>query len=212
MDVRLYGESTCRVLIGSAESMANMNTLQQMIFPDENAPIHRKKSVTAASLKTKGTVLGQKKPGGARKALNDITNKSGVLPKASSKNKQLASAAKGEINIAGEMFLHDHSKCIKEQQSLWDDHFSADILLHHDSSSVKGKNLKYDKEVMDGKNNLTCEEPEEIPSPKLTDWLKSSTPWRSPIRHGSMMMPSTPLAWRFDSDEFTLKEDFDDLF
>ncbi|CAN6867219.1 unnamed protein product [Brassica oleracea] len=25
----------------------------------------------------------------------------------------------------------------------------------------------------------------------------SSTPWRSPIRHGSvMMMPSTPLAWR----------------
>ncbi|KAG5405758.1 hypothetical protein IGI04_011877 [Brassica rapa subsp. trilocularis] len=193
--------------------MANMNTLQQMIFPDENAPIHRKKSVTAASVKsTKGTVLGQKKPGGARKALNDITNKSGVHPKASSKNKQLASAAKGEINIAGEMFLHDHSKCIKEQQSLWDDHFSADILLHHDSSSVKEKHLKYDKDMMDGKNNLTCEEPEEIPSPKLTDWLKSSTPWRSPIRHGSMVMPSTPLAWRFDSDEFTLKEDFDDFF
>ncbi|KAG2294753.1 protein PATRONUS 1-like [Brassica napus] len=192
--------------------MANMNTLQQMIFPDENAPIHRKKSVAAASVKsTKGTVLGQKKkPGGARKALNDITNKSGAHPKASSKNKQLVSAAtalKGEINIAGEMFLHDHSKCIKEQQSLWDDHFSADILLHHDSSSVKGKHLKYDTEMMDGKNNLTCEEPEEIPSPKMTDWLKSSTPWRSPVRHGSLMMPSTPLAWRFDSDEFTLKED-----
>ncbi|KAH0891354.1 hypothetical protein HID58_053783 [Brassica napus] len=201
MDVRRYGESTCRVLIGRAESMANMNTLQQMIFPDENAPIHRKKSVAAASVKsTKGTVLGQKKkPGGARKALNDITNKSGAHPKASSKNKQLVSAAtalKGEINIAGEMFLHDHSKCIKEQQSLWDDHFSADILLHHDSSSVKGKHLKYDTEMMDGKNNLTCEEPEEIPSPKMTDWLKSSTPWRSPVRHGSLMMPSTPLAWR----------------
>ncbi|KAF2583602.1 hypothetical protein F2Q70_00009974 [Brassica cretica] len=209
MDVRRYGESTCRVLIGRAESMANMNTLQQMIFPDENAPIHRKKSVAAASVKsTKGTVLGQKKkPVGARKALNDITNKSGAHPKASSKNKQLASTVKGEINIAGEMFLHDHSKCIKEQQSLWDDHFSADILLHHDSSSVKGKHLKYDTEMMDGKNNLTCEEPEEIPSPKLTDWLKSSTPWRSPVRHGSLMMPSTPLAWRFDSDEFTLKED-----
>ena len=104
-----------------------------------------------------------------------------------------------------------------------------------DSSSVKGKHVKYDTEMvldssysmcdswvmrgfkylhesfcwfqMDGKNNLTCEEPEEIPSPKLTDWLKSSTPWRSPVRHGSLMMPSTPLAWRFDSDEFTLKED-----
>ncbi|KAJ0249315.1 Protein PATRONUS 1 [Hirschfeldia incana] len=196
--------------------MANMNTLQRMIFPDENAPIHRKKSVTAASVKTKGTALGQKKPGGTRRALNDITNKSGVQPKASSKNKQIASTAatavKGEINIAGEMFLHDHSKCLKEQQSLWDDHFSADILLHHDSSSIKGKNLKNDKEVMDAKNDWTCGEPEEIPSPKLADWLKSSTPWRSPIRHGSMMMPSTPLAWRFDSAEFTLKEDFDDLF
>ncbi|CAH8370012.1 unnamed protein product [Eruca vesicaria subsp. sativa] len=193
--------------------MANMNALQQMIFPDENAPIHRKKSVTAASVKsTKGTVLGQKKPGGARRALNDITNKSGVLPKASAKNKQISSsaatAAKGDINIAGEMFLHDHSKCIKEQQSPWDDHFSSDILLHHDSSSIKEKNLKYETEMMDAKNNLTCDEPEEIPSPKMTDWLKSSTPWRSPIRHGSMMMmPSTPLAWRFDSDEFTLKDD-----
>ncbi|CAN7010993.1 unnamed protein product, partial [Brassica oleracea var. botrytis] len=50
---------------------------------------------------------------------------------------------------------------------------------------------------IDGKNNLICDEPEEIPSPKFTDCLKSSsTPWRSPIRHGSvMMMPSTPLAW-----------------
>ncbi|XP_009117117.1 protein PATRONUS 1 [Brassica rapa] len=170
-----------------------MNTLQQMIFPDENAPIHRKKSVATVK-STKGTVIGQKKkPGGARKALNDITNKSaGAHPKPSSKTKQLA----------GEMFLHDHSKCIKEQQSLWDD---DDLLLHHDSSCIKEKNLKY---------NLTCDEPEEIPSPKLTSYMKSSTPWRSPIRHGSMMMlmPSTPLAWRFDSAEFTLKEDYDDLF
>lgn len=67
---------------------------------------------------------------------------------------------------------------------------------------------------MDAKNSLICDEPEEIPSPKLTDWLKSSaTPWRSPIRHGSTMMPSTPLAWRFDSAEFTLREDYEeDLF
>ncbi|XP_022558320.1 protein PATRONUS 1-like [Brassica napus] len=81
----------------------------------------------------------------------------------------------------------------------WKTHpFSSSI--HHDSSSIK----------MDAKNNPTCEEPEEIPSPKLSDWLKSSTtPWRSPIRHGSMMMmPSTPLAWRFDSADLTLKEDF----
>jgi len=86
-------------------------------------------------VKSKGTVLGQKKPGGARKALNDITNKSGIHAKAaaSSKNKQIASAAvKDEIDIAGERFLHDHSKCIKEQQNLWDDHYSADLmLLHH---------------------------------------------------------------------------------
>uniref|UniRef100_A0A1J3DGG0 Protein PATRONUS 2 n=1 Tax=Noccaea caerulescens TaxID=107243 RepID=A0A1J3DGG0_NOCCA len=204
--------------------MANVNALQQMIFPDENAPIHRKKSVTAASVKTKGSVLGQKKPvGGARKALNDITNKSGAQPKASSKNKKIAAsasasvsvavAAKGEINIAGERFLHDHSKCIKEQQNLWDDHLSADLILLHHDPSISEKHLKHDKEMMDAKNNLICK-PEEIPSPKLTDWLKSSTtPWRSPLRHGSMtMMPSTPLAWRFDSAEFTLKEDYEDLF
>ncbi|KAF2572412.1 hypothetical protein F2Q70_00002212 [Brassica cretica] len=50
--------------------------------------------------------------------------------------------------------------------------------------------------AMDGKNNLICDLREEIPSPKFTDCLKSSsTPWLSPIRHGSMMMmPSTPLA------------------
>ncbi|CAH8260439.1 unnamed protein product [Arabidopsis lyrata] len=193
--------------------MANMNALQQMIFPDENAPIHRKKSVTAASVKSKGTVLGQKKPGGARKALNDITNKSGIHAKASSKNKQIASAAaaKDEIDIAGERFLHDHSKCIKEQQSLWDDHYSSDLILLHHESSIKEKHLNYDIEKMDAKNNLTYEEPEEMASPKLSDWLKNSTPWRSPIRHGSMM-PSTPLAWRFDSSEFTLKEHSDDLF
>ncbi|KAG7577204.1 hypothetical protein ISN45_Aa03g015000 [Arabidopsis thaliana x Arabidopsis arenosa] len=193
--------------------MANMNALQQMIFPDENAPIHRKKSVTAASVKSKGTVLGQKKPGGARKALNDITNKSGIHAKASSKNKQIASAAavKDEIDIAGERFLHDHSKCIKEQQSLWDDHYSSDLILLHHESSIKEKHLNYDIEKIDAKDNLTYEEPEEMASPKLSDWLKNSTPWRSPIRHGSMM-PSTPLAWRFDSSEFTLKEDSDDLF
>uniref|UniRef100_A0A0D3CU32 Uncharacterized protein n=1 Tax=Brassica oleracea var. oleracea TaxID=109376 RepID=A0A0D3CU32_BRAOL len=101
-------------------------------------------------------------------------------------------------------------KCIKEQRSLWNNHFSADILLHQDSTSIKVKHLKHDKETMDAKNKLTCEEPEEIPSPKLTDWLKSSTtPWRSPIPPGfmMMMMPSTPLAWRFGSAEFTLKED-----
>ncbi|KAG5374283.1 hypothetical protein IGI04_029974, partial [Brassica rapa subsp. trilocularis] len=41
----------------------------------------------------------------------------------------------------------------------------------------------------------------------------SSSTWCSPIRHGSMMMiPSTPLAWRFDSGEFTLKEDYNDFF
>ncbi|KAG7631199.1 hypothetical protein ISN44_As03g014480 [Arabidopsis suecica] len=194
--------------------MANMNALQQMIFPDENAPIHRKKSVTAASVKSKGTVLGQKKPVGARKALNDITNKSGIHAKAaaSSKNKQIASAAvKDEIDIAGERFLHDHSKCIKEQQNLWDDHYSADLMLLHHGSSIKEKHLNWDIEKMDAKDDLTYEEPEEMASPKFSDWLKNSTPWRSPIRHGSMM-PSTPLAWRFDSCEFTLKEDSDDLF
>ncbi|KAF3524911.1 hypothetical protein F2Q69_00049157 [Brassica cretica] len=117
---------------------------------------------------------------------------------------------KWRIGTEHEKFGFEMRKCIKEQRSLWNNHFSADILLHHDSTSIKVKHLKHDKETMDAKNKLTCEEPEEIPSPKLTDWLKSSTtPWRSPIPPGfmMMMMPSTPLAWRFVSAEFTLKED-----
>ncbi|KAF2609400.1 hypothetical protein F2Q68_00044954 [Brassica cretica] len=117
---------------------------------------------------------------------------------------------KWRIGTEHEKFGFEKRKCIKEQRSLWNNHFSADILLHQDSTSIKVKHLKHDKETMDAKNKLTCEEPEEIPSPKLTDWLKSSTtPWRSPIPPGfmMMMMPSTPLAWRFGSAEFTLKED-----
>ncbi|CAG7871185.1 unnamed protein product, partial [Brassica rapa] len=52
-----------------------------------------------------------------------------------------------------------------------------------------------------------------IKYPKSIDCLKSSSTWCSPVRHGSlMMMPSTPLAWRFDSAEFTLKEDYNDFF
>ncbi|CAF1931622.1 unnamed protein product [Brassica oleracea var. botrytis] len=65
---------------------------------------------------------------------------------------------------------------------------------------------------MDGKNNLICDEPEEITSPKFTDCLKSSsTPWRSPIRHGSDDDAFYSSCLAVDSAEFTLKEDYDDF-
>lgn len=49
----------------------------------------------------------------SRKALTDITNKAPILPNASSKKN---TSKKDEFNIAEEMILHDHKKCIEARQ------------------------------------------------------------------------------------------------
>lgn len=67
--------------------------------------------------KMKSSKTSKKKGGlgqGSRKALNDITNKSSHHHEASSKKKNLP---KEELNVAEEMFLHDHRKCIEAQKS-----------------------------------------------------------------------------------------------
>ncbi|KAL0900138.1 hypothetical protein Bca101_084099 [Brassica carinata] len=90
-------------------------------------------------------------------------------------NKVINLADKKKISLDNEFIGCDTFDC---SLSLWDDHFSADILLHHDSSSIKEKHLKHDKEMMDAKENFTCEEPEEISSPKLKDSMAlSSSAW-----------------------------------
>nr|GMD31835.1 protein PATRONUS 2 [Ipomoea batatas] len=56
-----------------------------------------------------------------RSALNDITNKSSVPPKASQKKsvsqKKKVPVKEDAVNIAEETFLHDHQKCIEAQQA-----------------------------------------------------------------------------------------------
>lgn len=70
----------------------------------------------------KGQVLG------SRKALNDITNKSSLHPSVSTKKK---SAAKEEFNIAGEKFLHDHTKCIETNRKAMESSFWETVFPKH---------------------------------------------------------------------------------
>lgn len=62
---------------------------------------------------------------GTRKALQDITNKSSLHPEASIKKKD---PQKEEFNVAEEMFLHDHQKCIEAQQAAFNN-FDLNLVL-----------------------------------------------------------------------------------
>lgn len=62
--------------------------------------------------KTDGKKGGSRTAG--RKALNDITNKTSLLPEASSRKKNVP---KEDINIKEEMLMHDHKKCIEDRKA-----------------------------------------------------------------------------------------------
>lgn len=64
---------------------------------------------------------------GGRKALKDITNKSSVKSEISSR-KNVKIPPKEEFNIADEGFLHDHKKCIEEQEAALN-HFDLNLVL-----------------------------------------------------------------------------------
>jgi len=85
-----------------------------------------------AAGKGKSSLAAPKKNGagfGSRKALHDITNKSKLQPQASSTTRKDVEGV--DFDIAKEGFLHDHSKCIEEQQQdQWDSYFSEHIILH----------------------------------------------------------------------------------
>lgn len=76
----------------------------------------------------KGQVLG------SRKALNDITNKSSLHPSVSTKKK---SVAKEEFNIAGEKFLHDHTKCVEANQKAMESSFWETVFPEHGIHTIK---------------------------------------------------------------------------
>ncbi|CAH8270883.1 unnamed protein product [Arabidopsis lyrata] len=194
--------------------MANTIARGQMIFQDENAlAAHGKKAVAAG--KGKSSLPAPKKNGtgfGNRKALHDITNKSKLQPQASSKTKKNVEGV--DFDIAKEGFLHDHSKCIEEQQqNQWDSYFSEHIILHgHDTNINEGVPEYNNSKEIDDENSHSWDELKEIPTEEFSDLLECSTQWRSPpdspIHHHSSL-PSSPLPWHFENIEFKLKEDED---
>nr|GMD29955.1 protein PATRONUS 2 [Ipomoea batatas] len=127
--------------------MASNLIQRPLIFQDENLDVYCKKALTGDKSKSskqsvvKKAAIGLKeavasensksskqsvaKKGAAglksRSALNDITNKSSVPPKASQKKsvsqKKKVLVKEDALNIAEETFLHDHQKCIEAQQA-----------------------------------------------------------------------------------------------
>lgn len=86
---------------------------------------------SVAAGKGKSSLAAPKKYGAgfvSRKALHDITNKSKLQPQASSKTYKSPEVV--DFDIAKEGYLHDHRKCIEQQQNQWDSYLSEHIILH----------------------------------------------------------------------------------
>ncbi|KAL1832146.1 protein PATRONUS 1 isoform X2 [Daucus carota subsp. sativus] len=183
-------------------------TQRPLIIQDENLGIHHRKKGTEGTVKSskpaakKGQVLG------SRKALNDITNKSSLHPSVSTKKK---SAAKEEFNIAGEKFLHDHTKCIETNRKAMESSFWETVFPKHDTLS----NVVFSESVVaknDPESPRFYPEPVELPMSEFVDWLQplselDSQP-SSPIYWDSL--PASPFQWdKVEHVEFVLKEEMD---
>ncbi|PSS21615.1 Ribonuclease Z 2 like [Actinidia chinensis var. chinensis] len=109
--------------------MASHLAQGRLILQDENIDIHHKNFVADGT--SRSTKPASKKDGagfGSRKALNDITNKSSIRHEASSRKTNLP---KEKFNIAEEMFLHDHKKCIEAQLKVTEPCFWDTVLPGH---------------------------------------------------------------------------------
>ncbi|KAK1395699.1 Protein PATRONUS 2 [Heracleum sosnowskyi] len=188
--------------------MTTYHSQRPLIIQDENLGSHLKKKGIEGTIKSskpaakKGQVLG------TRKALNDITNKSSLHPSVSTKKK---SAAKEEFNIAGEKFLHDHTKCIEANQKAMESSFWETVFPKHGtlsdavfSESMLAKNYP---------ESPRCNpEPVELPMSEFVDWLQPSSEFdslsSSPIHWDSP--PASPFRWDMaEHVEFVLKEEID---
>lgn len=196
--------------------MANHNTPRQTIIPKETLSIYRKKA--ANDDKGKSTAMTGKKVGGLgrRKALNDITNRLNLKPEvtaAPSSRKKIV--PKNEFNIAEEMFLHDHGKCIKAHQTACEASFLDTVLPMHDavfpSKNPATKQVKVD---IDG-INCCCPEQIELPASEISDddWLKfldlpqCSSPQSSSKNCFSPLGSPSPYPWKVKHVELALKPD-----
>ncbi|XP_062171751.1 protein PATRONUS 1-like [Alnus glutinosa] len=186
--------------------MGSRFTPGQLIIPNENLDVHHKKDVDG---KMKGLKTATKKGGvglGGRKALNDITNKASLHHEASSRKKDVL--PKGELNVAEEMFLHDHKKCIEAQKSALDTFYLDMVLPGHDSL-CPAEHQESKQSKADPDSPRCYPEEVELPVSEFADWLASSIEWTSPpsspIRWDSP--PSSPFAWESEAVEFILKQE-----
>ncbi|KAF8037979.1 hypothetical protein BT93_B0736 [Corymbia citriodora subsp. variegata] len=114
--------------------MASRVTQGLLFVQDENQVARRKKGTIDGATRSSKTVAKRGEGGlGSRKALQDITNKSSLHPEASIKKKD---PQKEEFNVAEEMFLHNHQKCIEAQQAAFNNFDLNLVLPGHDSVST----------------------------------------------------------------------------
>ncbi|CAL5358029.1 unnamed protein product [Camellia sinensis] len=151
---------------------------------------------------TKSSKPASKKGGiglGSRKALNDITNKSSVHHEALSTKKSLP---KEEFNIAEEMFLHDHKKCIESQLKAMEPCFLDTVLPGHDSVShvdyPKSKRAKTDLDSL-----CFYPEPVELPMSEFSDWSVVSTRRDDSPQSSPLQLDSPPYS-PFGGSSFSL--------
>ncbi|XP_042491649.1 protein PATRONUS 2-like isoform X3 [Macadamia integrifolia] len=185
--------------------MANIRAQGKLIFQDENLGILHKEKNLGASVNGKANSFKESKKKGAggglghRKALNDISNSSHIRQEASSKknNNKLK-----EFNIAEEMCLHDHRKCIEARTAAMDryhmDRFFLDHVIVSPVTSPKSKTSK-------AGFGSPPKSLELIPSPELSKpsaWLSrdSSILWDCP----------SPVRFEALTVDFSLKSDAKD--
>ncbi|XP_057500292.1 protein PATRONUS 2-like [Actinidia eriantha] len=188
--------------------MASHLAQGRLMIQDENIDIHHKNFVVDGT--SRSSKPASKKGGagfGSRKALNDITNKSSIHHEASSRKTNLP---KEKFNIAEEMFLHDHKKCIEAQLKVTEPCFWDTVLPGHDSvSQIEDLDSSQAKTDLDGPQCYP--EPVELSMSEFSDWLAVSTQWRSPPSSPSQWdsQPSSPFAWELEPVHFVFKEEDD---
>ncbi|KAK9999294.1 hypothetical protein SO802_018897 [Lithocarpus litseifolius] len=193
--------------------MASRFAQRQLIIPNENFDVHPKKKANVD-----GRVNGLKKTvtkKGDRKALNDITNKSSnIRIEDTSTTKKNVPKKEELFDVAQEMFLHDHKKCIESQQQSGMNSFYLDLVLpghghgHRHDSVCTSEHQESKQAKADLYSPCCYPKPVELP---MADWLEPSTDWTSPrcspLHWDSP--PSTPFAWESEVVEFVLKQEVD---
>ncbi|KAF8403604.1 hypothetical protein HHK36_011708 [Tetracentron sinense] len=176
--------------------MAGNRVQGQLIFQTENLDIRLKGA--AVDGRTRSLKTATKKGGGglgSRKALNDITNSSSLHQEVSSRKKK---HLKEDFNIAEEMFLHDHKKCIDARKTATERYLFETGPLRHDLVSLLTSPKPKRAEAGFDSPPRHLEPVDELPMSEFSAWLESPIQWDSPP-------PSPPFPWRFEPVEFVLK-------